>query len=134
MKQFVVIFNKPVVLPGDNLEKIRTYGILFQKSEISTFDLIEKYLRNYIFPIAEVFKDDAELISDWSYRKNGEVFYVNGPTWNEYVKKAEKKKIRFEFFGDDILEIKEEDYVDGYLFTNKDKWNELKSMEDIVWH
>ena len=134
MKQFVVIFSKPVVLPGDNLEKIKTYGILFQKSEISTFDLIEKYLRNYIFPIAEVFKDDAELISDWSYRKNGEVFYVNGPTWNEYVKKAEKKKIRFEFFGDDILEIKEEDYVDGYLLINKDKWNELKSMEDIVWH
>ena len=134
MKQFVVIFSKPVVLPGDNLEKIKTYGILFQKSEISTFDLIEKYLRNYIFPIAEVFKDDAELISDWSYRKNGEVFYVNGPTWNEYVKKAEKKKIRFEVFGDDILEIKEEDYVDGYLLINKDKWNELKSMEDIVWH
>lgn len=134
MKQFVVIFNKPVVLPGDNLEKIKTYGILFQKSEISTFDLIEKYLRNYIFPIAEVFKDDAELISDWSYRKNGEVFYVNGQTWNEYVKKAEKKKIRFEFFGDDILEIKEEDYVDGYLLINKDTWKQLKSMDDIVWH
>ena len=134
MKQFVVIFSKPVVLPGDNLEKIKTYGILFQKSEISTFDLIEKYLRNYIFPIAEVFKDDAELISDWSYRKNGEVFYVNGPTWNEYVKKAEKKKIRFEFFGDDIVKIKEEDYVDGYLFINKDTWKELKSMDDIVWH
>ena len=134
MKQFVVIFSKPVVLPGDNLEKIKTYGILFNKSEISTFDRIENYLRKYIFPIAEVFKDDAELISDWSYKKNGEVFYVNGPTWNEYVKKAEKKKIRFEFFGDDILEIKEEDYVDGYLLINKDKWNELKSMEDIVWH
>ena len=134
MKQFVVIFNKPVVLPGDNLEKIKTYGILFQKSEISTFDLIEKYLRNYIFPIAEVFKDEAELISDWSYRKNGEVFYVNGPTWDEYVKKAEKKKIRFELFGDDIVKIKEEDYVDGYLLINKDKWNELKSMDDIVWH
>jgi hypothetical protein len=134
MKQFVVIFSKPVVLPGDNLEKIKTYGILFQKSEISTFDLIEKYLRNYIFPIAEVFKDDAELISDWSYRKNGEVFYVNGQTWNEYVKKAEKKKIRFEFFGDDILEIKEEDYVDGYLLINKDTWKQLKSMDDIVWH
>ena len=134
MKQFVVIFSKPVVLPGDNLEKIKTYGILFQKSEISTFDLIEKYLRNYIFPIAEVFKDEAELISDWSYRKNGEVFYVNGPTWNEYVKKAEKKKIRFEFFGDDILEIKEEDFVDGYLFINKDTWKELKSMDDNVWH
>ena len=134
MKQFVVIFSKPVVLPGDNLEKIKTYGILFQKSEISTFDLIEKYLRNYIFPIAEVFKDEAELISEKKKKKNGEVFYVNGPTWNEYVKKAEKKKIRFEFFGDDILEIKEEDYVDGYLLINKDKWNELKSMEDIVWH
>ena len=134
MKQFVVIFNKPVVLPGDNLEKIKTYGILFQKSEISTFDRIENYLRKYIFPIAEVFKDGAELISDWGYKKNGEVFYVNGPAWNEYIKKAEKKKIRFEFFGDDILEIKEEDYVDGYLLINKDKWNELKSMEDIVWH
>src|SRR5574344_323141 len=134
MKQFVVIFSKPVVLPGDNLEKIKTYGILFQKSEISTFDHIENYLRNYIFPIAEVFKDDAELISDWSYKKNGEVFYVNGPTRDEYVKKAEKKKIRFDFFGDDILEIKEEDYVDRYLLINKDTWNALKSMDDIGWH
>ena len=134
MKQFVVIFTKPVVLPGDNLEKIKTYGILFNKSEISTFDRIENYLRRYIFPIAEVFKDDAELISDWSYKKNGEVFYVNGPTWDEYVKKAEKKKIRFEFFGDNILDIKEEDCVDGYLLINKDTWNQMKSMDDIVWH
>ena len=134
MKKFVVIFSKPVVLPGDNLEKIKTYGILFNKSEISTFDRIENYLRNYIFPIAEVFRDEAELISDWSYMKNSEVFYVNGPTWDEYVKKAEKKKIRFEFFGDDILEIKEEDYYDNYLLINKDTWNELKSMDDIVWH
>ena len=134
MKLFVVIFNKPVVLPGDNLEKIKTYGILFQNSEISTFDRIEKYLRNYIFPVAEVFKDGAELISDWGYKKNGEVFYVNGPAWNEYIKKAEKKKIRFEFFGDDIVKIKEEDYYDNYLLINKDTWNELKSMDDIVWH
>ena len=134
MKQFVVIFSKPVVLPGDNLEKIKTYGILFQKSEISTFDRIENYLRKYIFPIAEVFKDGAELISDWGYKKNGEVFYVNGPAWNEYIKKAEKKKIRFEFFGDDIVKIKEEDYYDNYLLINKDTWNELKSMDDIVWH
>ena len=134
MKLFVVIFNKPVVLPGDNLEKIKTYGILFHNSEISTFDRIEKYLRNYIFPIAEVFKDGAELISDWGYKKNGEAFYVNGPAWNEYIKKAEKKKIRFEFFGDDIVKIKEEDYYDNYLLINKDTWNELKSMDDIVWH
>ena len=134
MEHFVAIFSKPIILPGDNLEKIRTYGILFQNSEISTFDRIENYLRKYIFPIAEVFKDGAELISDWGYKKNGEVFYVNGPAWNEYIKKAEKKKIRFEFFGDDIVKIKEEDYYDNYLLINKDTWNELKSMDDIVWH
>ena len=31
MKHFVVIFNKPVILPGDKLKKIKTYGVVFEK-------------------------------------------------------------------------------------------------------
>lgn len=53
---------------------------------------------------------------------------------DEYVRKAEKKKIRFELFGDDFVEIKEGDYSDNYLLINRNTWKELKSTEDIVWH
>lgn len=134
MKQFIVIFNKQVVLPGDNLEKIRTYGILFDKSEKSTFDRIEDYIRNYILPIAELFKEGIEHIDEYSYRKDGEVFNTYGPTWQEYVKKAERRKIRIAVIDDENIKIKTEDYFDDFLLLNKERWMELKTKKDIEWH
>ena len=134
MKQFVVIFNKPIVLPGDNLEKIRTYGIFFDKSEIATFDRISNYIRNYILAVAELFKEGIEHIDERSFQRNGEVFYVNGPTWQEYIKKAEKKKIRFAVLDEEDIMNMEEYLNENYLLTDKDKWKQLKGMSKVVWY
>ena len=134
MRQFVVIFNKPIVLPGDNLEKIRTYGIFFDKSEIATFDRISNYIRNYILAVAELFKEGIEHIDERSFQRNGEVFYVNGPTWQEYIKKAEKKKIRFAVLDEEDIMNMEEYLNENYLLTDKDKWKQLMGMPKVVWY
>lgn len=134
MKQFVVIFNKPIVLPGDSLEKIRTYGIFFDKSEIATFDRISDYIRNYILAVAELFKEGIEHIDERSFQRNGEVFYVNGPMWQEYIKKAEKKKIRFAVLDDEDILNMEEYLNENYLLTDKDKWKQLMGMPKVVWY
>ena len=134
MKHFVAIFSKPIILPGDNLEKIRTYGIFFDKSEIATFDRISNYIRNYILAVAELFKEGIEYIDERSFQRNGEVFYVNGPMWQEYIKKAEKKKIRFAVLDEEDIMNMEEYFNDNYLLTNKDKWKQLKGMPKVVWY
>lgn len=134
MKQIIVIFDKPVMLPSDNMEKIKTYGISLDKPEIATLDRVTKYIRNYILAVAELFKEGIEHIDEWSYKKDGVVFYVDGPTWQEYIKKAEKRKVRFSVLDDDDLEITEDDLHEDYLLTNKDKWQQLKGMSKVVWY
>lgn len=134
MKQIIVIYDKPVILPSDNMEKVKTYGISLDKPEIATLDRITKYIRNYILAVAELFKEGIEHIDEWSYKKDGVVFYVDGPTWQEYIKKAEKRKVRFAVLDDDDLEITEDDLYESYLFTNKDKWQQLKGMSKVVWY
>ena len=134
MKQIIVIFDKPVMLPSDNIEKIKTYGISLDKPEIATLDRVTKYIRNYILAVAELFKEGIEHIDEWSYKKDGVVFYVDGPTWQEYIKKAEKRKVRFSVLDDDDLEITKDDLHEDYLLTNKDKWQQLKGMSKVVWY
>ena len=134
MKHFVVIFNKPVILPGDNLKKIKTYGVLFEKTEIATFDRMSNYIRNYILAVVEIFKDGVEQFDEWGYKKNGKVFYVNDSNWWQYVERAEKAKVRFAILDDDGVEIKTEDFNEDYLLTSKERWTELKETKNIVWN
>ena len=134
MKHFVVIFNKPVILPGDKLQKIKTYGVLFEKTDIATFDRMSNYIRNYILAVVEIFKDGVEQFDEWGYKKNGKVFYVNDSNWWQYVERAEKAKVRFAILDDDGVEIKTEDFNEDYLLTSKERWTELKATKEIVWN
>jgi len=36
MKQVIVIFSKPIVLPGDEMERITSYGLCLTKSDFTT--------------------------------------------------------------------------------------------------
>ena len=134
MKHFVVIFNKPVILPSDKLKKIKTYGVLFEKTEIATFDRMSNYIRNYILAVVEIFKDGVEQFDEWGYKKNGNVFYVNDSNWWQYVERAEKAKVRFAILDDDGVEIMTEDFNEDYLLTSKERWTELKASKEIVWN
>ena len=84
--------------------------------------------------MAQLYKEGIENIDEWSYKKNGVVFYVNGPFWDEYIKKAEKAKVRFAVIDDDSIEIKDDELYDNYLLINKGKWEELKKTKNIVWN
>lgn len=134
MKHFVVIFNKPVILPDDKLKKIKTYGVLFEKTDIASFDRMSNYIRNYILAVVEIFKDGVEQFDEWGYKKNGKVFYVNDSNWWQYVERAEKAKVRFAILDDDSIEIKTEDFNEDYLLTSKERWTELKATKEIVWN
>ena len=134
MKHFVVIFNKPVILPGDKLQKIKTYGVLFEKTEIASFDRMSNYIRNYILAVVEIFKDGVEQFDEWGYKKNGKVFYVNDSNWWQYVERAEKANVRFAILDDDGVEIRTEDFNEDYLLTSKERWTELKETKEIVWN
>ena len=134
MKHFVVIFNKPVILPDYKLKKIKTYGVLFEKTEIASFDRMSNYIRNYILAVVEIFKDGVEQFDEWGYKKNGKVFYVNDSNWWQYVERAEKAKVRFAILDDDGVEIKTEDFNEDYLLTSKERWTELKASKEIVWN
>ena len=133
MKHFVAIFSKPIVLPGDQMEKIKTYGLLFADTEMATINRISNYIRNYIWAVAELFRDGVEHISDDTYKKDGKVFLVNDLNWCKYVEIAQKKKNQFAFIGEDCIDIKEGDFYDDFLLTNKVKWKELKEMPKVRW-
>ena len=131
MKQIIVIFDKPVVLPNDKSEKTTCYGILLDDFERATFSYIEKYIKRYILPVAELYKDGVENFDEWRYTKDGEVFYVEGPTWWEYVKKSENTGIRFAAVSEKCIDIEiTKDDLSDILLTNKDKWERLKAF----WH
>ena len=131
MKKIIVIFDKPVVLPNDKSEKTACYGILLDDFERATFSYIEKYIKRYILPVSELYKDGVENFDEWRYTKDGQVFYVDSPTWEKYVEKAEKTGVRYAVFGEKCFdfEITAEDLSD-LLLTNKSKWECLKD----IWH
>ena len=131
MAQIIVIFSRPIFLPDDEMKRLKTYGLVFEKTEKTTIERITDYTKKYIFAVAELYKEGIENIDEWSYKKNGVVFYVNGPFWHEYVGKAEKKKIPLAIIDDDSIEIKDDEMYDRYLLTNKEKWDELKAMKKI---
>lgn len=134
MTQIIAIFSKPIFLPDDDMKKLKTYGLTFEKSEQATFERMSNYIKNYILPVAQLYKEGIENIDEWSYKKNGVVFYVNGPFWDEYIKKAKKAKVRFAVIDDDSIEIKDDELYDNYLLINKGKWEELKKTKNIVWN
>ena len=115
------------------MEKIKTYGLLFADTEMATINRISNYIRNYIWAVAELFRDGVEHISENTYKKDGKVFRVNDENWCKYANKAEKKKNQFAVIGEGCIDIKEEDFYDGLLLTNKDKWKEFKGMPKLIW-
>lgn len=134
MTQIIVIFSKPIFLPDDEMKRLRTYGLVVEKTEKATIERITNYTKKYIFAVAELYKEGIENIDEWSYKKNGVVFYVNGPLWEEYVQKAAKAKVRLAIIDDESIEITDDELYDNYLLTNKDKWMELKATKEIVWN
>ena len=134
MKEIVALFDRPVILPGDQMEKVSTYGLIFRQSDIATFNNISRFIREYIVVLSTIFQDkETEVCNERSFKKGGREFNIDDPTWEQYAQQAQKAGIRFTIFCTDCGEIREEDRCE-LLLTSKDKWQELMVKKKIMRH
>ena len=134
MSQIIVVFDRPLVLPGDEFEEITAYGLCFEKSRFTSVKNIRTYLKHYVMVIAELFGDKTIEFSSKNnvcFKKNGKVFFMDDDIWEDYDRMAEKSGLQFSVF-DDEIEITDDDRYD-ILFTSEEKWKHLKERKEIVW-
>ena len=132
--KLIVIFSMPVVLPGDKMERITTYGLYLPKSQRTTVENIKAYITYYVKVLDLIFNDEkAEVCNSNFFRRDGLSFAINDDVWDQYAIRAEKERMKFAILDDENVEIKDEDRYD-MLLTNKEKWEQLKARKDIVWH
>lgn len=134
MKDLVVIFDRPVILPGKNKEPISTYGLSLDKNDKVTIKNIRTYIIYYIEVLALIFKDEqVKICNQTEFEKNGVSFEIDSNEWDKFAIEARKTSPNFAIiFGDDI-EIKDEDLYE-IILTNKEKWEKLKCRNDILWY
>lgn len=134
MKNIVVIFDRPVILPGDKLERITSYGMYLPKTNRATLLNIGTYFTYYVKVVEQIFKDGkVEICNGETYKKDGLYFTIDDDEWDQYAIKSEKTRMQFAIIKEDSVDIKDEDRYD-VLLTNKEKWEELKARKDVIWH
>lgn len=70
MKEIAVIFDRPVILPGDGLVAVETFGFIFPQSELTKPENIRTYTKHYVMVIAQLFKDKTiEFVGKLYYKK-----------------------------------------------------------------
>ena len=78
MKEIAVIFDRPVILPGDGLVAVETFGFIFPQSELTKPENIRTYTKHYVMVIAQLFKDKTiEFVGKLYYKKDGKKFYMD---------------------------------------------------------
>ncbi len=134
MKKIVALFNKPVKLPGEDMEQVICYGLCLNKTGFASEQNIKSYIRYYILVIAQIYKDKTiEFIGNDIFKKDGQIFSIDGDVWEKYYNKSQKTKLRIAIVEVDDTEVPNEDIYD-ILLTAKEKWIQLKGREDIVWN
>ena len=134
MKEIAVIFDRPVILPGDGLVAVETFGFIFPQSELTKPENIRTYTKHYVMVIAQLFKDKTiEFVGKLYFKKDGKKFYMNDDIWDEFDKKAEKSGVQFALFEIENTDVPNEERYEKYLLTSRERWEDLKSREDVVW-
>lgn len=92
------------------------------------------YTKHYIFVIAELFKDKTiEFVGNEYFKKDGKEFYMDDDIWDVYDKMAEKSGVRFAILEIENTDVPNEERYEDYLLISKERWEDLKSREDVVW-
>lgn len=134
MKEIAVIFDLPVILPGEGMVPLKSFGYIFPKIDLTKPNNIRAYTKHYILVIAELFKDKTiEFVGKESFKKNGKVFYMDDSIWDEYEKMSEKLDVQFAILEIENTDVPKEDRDDDYLLISEEKWVALKSRDDVVW-
>ena len=134
MKNIIVIFDRPVILPGNQKKPLTSYGLCLEKTDKVTIKNIKTYIIYYIEVLSLIFRDEqVKICNQTEFEKNGVCFEIDSNEWDKFAIEARKTSPNFAIiFGDDI-EIKDDELYET-LLTNKEKWEELKCRDDILWH
>jgi len=134
MKEIAVIFDRPIVLPGNDNEAVETFGFIFPKTDLTKPENIRTYTKHYILVIAELFKyKTIEFVGKEYFKKDGKKFYMDDDIWDEFDKKAEQSGVQFALLEIENTDVPYEERYEEYLLTSKEKWESLKGRDDVVW-
>lgn len=133
MKEIAVIFDRPVILPGDGLVPVETFGYVFPKTDLTKPENIITYTKHYVMIITQLFKDKTiEFVGKLYYKKDGKKFYIDDK-WDEYDKKAEKSGVQFALLEIEDTDVPDEERYEDCLLTSRERWEQLKEGDDVVW-
>ena len=134
MKEIAVIFDQSVILPGNGNESVETYGYIFPRTDLTKPDNIRTYTKHYIFAIAELLKDKSVVfVGKLYFKKDRKEFYMDDDKWDEYDKKAEKSGVQFALIEIENTDVPNEERYEEYLLTSRERWEQLKERDDVVW-
>ena len=134
MKTMVVIFDRPVILPGDGLVPVETFGYVFPKTDLTKPENIITYTKHYVMIITQLFKDKTiEFVGKLYYKKDGKKFYMDDDKWDEYDKKAEKSGVQFALLEIEDTDVPDEERYEDCLLTSRERWEQLKERDDVMW-
>ena len=134
MKEIAVIFDRPVILPGDGLVPVETFGYVFPKTDLTKPENIITYTKHYVMIITQLFKDKTiEFVGKLYYKKDGKKFYMNDDIWDEFDKKAEKSGVQFALLEIEDTDVPDEERYEDCLLTSRERWEQLKEGDDVVW-
>ena len=134
MRGIAVICDRPIGLPGNGNVAVETFGFIFPKSDLTKPENIRTYTKHYILVIAQLFKDKTiEFVGKLYFKKDGKKFYMNDDIWDEFDKKAEQSGMQFALLEIEDTDVPDEERYEEYLLTSRERWEDLKSREDVVW-
>lgn len=134
MKEIAVIFDQSVMLPGNGDVAVETFGFIFPKSDLTKPENIRTYTKHYIFVIAELLKDKSVVfVGKLYFKKDSKEFYMDDDKWDEYDKKAEKSGVQFALIEIENTDVPNEERYEEYLLTSRERWEQLKERDDVVW-
>lgn len=140
MKEIAVIFDRPVILPGEDMVPLKSFGYIHSKSDLEknennrVYITDQEYVKNYLLVIAELFRDKyVEFVEKRYFKKKGKVFFEGDRIWKKYEKKAKKVSVQFAILEIENTDVPNEDRDDDYLLISKERWDSLKSRDDVVW-
>lgn len=140
MKEIAVIFDRPVILPGEDMVPLKSFGYIHSKSDLEknennrVYITDQEYVKNYLLVIAELFKDKSvEFVEKRYFKKKGKVFFEGDCIWKKYEKKAKKVSVQFAILEIEDIDVPNEDRDDDYLLISEERWVTLKGRDDVVW-
>lgn len=134
MREIAVIFDRPIVLPGNGNVEVETWGYIFPKSDLTKPENIRTYTKHYILVIAQLFKDKTiEFVGKLYFKKDGKKFYMDDDIWDEFDKKAEKSGVQFAILEIEDTDVPDEERYEDCLLTSRERWEQLKERDDVMW-